>query len=169
MQIGTVGCRAFDHHRQQCRLRDRQVAARAAEPGQRCGFDAPQVASQRDDVEIRGEQLFLAVPLFERARLGELAQLGAHVAFGRPADADDLAGDRRSARAPFFEKDVAQRGAREAEPVDAAVRPEAPVFDLDDGERHPAPHLRKKDGETELPVLRQSHAEQRAFPVADGR
>ena len=167
MAVGTVVARPAQQRGEQRRLGEREVLRGLAEPRARRSFDAARVSAEWDAVQVNFEDFVFCEDEFERRGLGEFEQLVRKRALARHGEADDLARYRRGSGDDAPLRHVLPHGARDGEPVHAAVRVEAPVLYRDCGGGHPAPHLRHRDGEQPFALGGERPAQRSAAHVGD--
>ena len=116
------------------RLGQAKLAGMFAEEFFRCRFQAIHAGAEIDLVEIKAEDLVLAVARLQIDGERRFLQLALHGAAGRQEQIlGQLLGDGRTALHHAAGHHVAHRGARQAERIDADMRAEAAVLDGDEG------------------------------------
>ena len=120
-------------------LHERQLARVLGEVGLGGGLHAVGVRAVEDLVHVGGQDALLRPGVVELARQADLLQLAAHGALvvGDVEGARKLLSDRRCSLDGLASAEVGDGGSYDPDVVDAAVLVEAPVFDRNDGLRHP--------------------------------
>ena len=132
-----VVARRLEHGGKDRRFRQGHVARRLAEEFLRRLFDAGGAGAEIDAVEIELDDLVLGEILLEPHCQHGFLGLARHGALGLEEQVlGELLGQRRAALDDAARPDIFDRGAHEADRIDAEMRPEPAVLDGDDRLRH---------------------------------
>jgi len=130
--VRTVGTRPLEDSGQCRRFGGREVLDRLAEEIGRCRLHAVVAVAEVHEVRVEGEDLLLAVSLFDLDGQQRLLDLAAPGLFRRQIDlAGELHRECRAADTAAFQH-VAQRRAQDTRGIDAAVLEEVRVLGRQD-------------------------------------